>query len=51
MALRIYKVGALTFQFEEGQQPAGAVLVEDAKPAPARKAARPANKARKAVQK
>lgn len=39
--LKIYKVGDLTFQFEEGQQPAGAVEVE-----PKAKAAKPANKAR-----
>lgn len=53
MALRIYRApeSGLTFQFEEGQQPEGYVLVTPAKPkaAPKRKtttnkAAKPANK-------
>lgn len=48
--LKIYKLGGLTYQFEEGQQPAGAVPIEgkpiEAKKRPARnKAAKPANKA------
>lgn len=52
MALRIYRApDRLTFQFEEGTQPEGYVLVTPAKPkaAPKRKtatnkAAKPANK-------
>ena len=53
MALRIYRApeSGLTFQFEEGTQPEGYVLVTAAKPkaAPKRrtttnKAAKPANK-------
>lgn len=43
--MKIYRVGELTFQFLEGEQPAGAVEVAaEAKP----KAAKPANKARAA---
>lgn len=48
MALKIYRLGALTFQFEEGEQPAGAVLVETVeKPKAQSKAKAPANKAKK----
>lgn len=49
MALKQYRVGSLTFQYEEGEQPAGAVEVvkgepkQKAKPA-ANKAARAQNK-------
>lgn len=39
--LKIYRIGQLTFQFLEGEQPAGAVEV-----AAKKKAVRPANKAR-----
>ena len=48
MALKIYRVGNLTFQYEEGNQPAGAVEVKpEAKP----KAKPAANKAAKAQNK
>lgn len=33
MAMKIYRIGSLTFQFEEGEQPDGAIEVADAKPA------------------
>lgn len=39
--LKIYELNGLTFQFEEGQQPAGAKEVK-----PAVKEVKPANKAR-----
>lgn len=42
--LKIYKLNGLTFQYEEGEQPAGAVEVKQAKPAA--KEAKPSNKAR-----
>lgn len=44
--LKIYKIGSLTYQFEEGTQPDGAVEVTAAKKAvtPQNKAVRPANK-------
>lgn len=42
--LKIYKVNGLTFQFEEGEQPDGAVEVKQAKAAT--KEVKPANKAR-----
>lgn len=44
MELKIYRVGNLTFQYEEGSQPAGAVEV---KPEPKPKAKPAANKAAK----
>lgn len=54
--LKRYKVGRYTFQFEEGEQPAGAVEVkpvvaveEKAAAEPMNKARKPANKTRKAV--
>lgn len=47
--LKLYKVGGLTFQFEEGQQPKGAAEVKPEK-AEAKEAA-PKNKARKAATK
>ena len=53
--LRIYKLGEYTYQFEEGEAPAGAVLVEDdtpnkAAPAKANKARTPRKRtAKKAV--
>jgi hypothetical protein len=43
MALKEYRLPSGTFQFEEGEQPANAELVESA---PAVKAKTPANKAR-----
>lgn len=43
--LKIYKIGVLTYQFEEGTQPAGAVEVKAEKTVkPANKAATPKNK-------
>lgn len=50
MALKIYKVGELTYQFEEGTQPAGAVEVKAEKPqtkqrTPRNKQRTPKNKA------
>lgn len=49
--LKIYIVNGLTFQFEEGEQPEGAVEVVEKKKAvdPSDKAVKPANKSRKAV--
>lgn len=47
MAIKVYKVGALTFQFEEGEQPAGAIEVKEK----AEKAEKPANKAKTAKNK
>lgn len=49
--LKDYILNGLQFQFEEGQEPAGAVPVEPKKKAvePPKKAVKPANKARKAV--
>ena len=47
--LKKYKVGELTYQFEEGEQPAGAVEVKSAKAAA--KAVKPADKARKTTTK
>lgn len=49
MALKIYKVGELTYQFEEGTQPAGAMEVKAQKPqaksrVPRNKARAPKNK-------
>lgn len=41
--MKIYKVGSLTFQFEEGKQPEGAVEVKK----PETKAVRPVNKSRR----
>lgn len=59
--LKIYKYNGLTFQFEEGTQPEGAVEVKTETPAkkmvekkaaePKSKAVKPANKARKAATK
>lgn len=59
--LKIYKYNGLTFQFEEGTQPEGAVEVKTEAPAkktvekkaaePKSKAVKPANKARKAATK
>ena len=56
MALRIYRApeSGLTFQFEQGEQPAGYVLVTDEptpEAAPKAKRRRAANKARKASDK
>lgn len=47
--LKIYKVGNLTYQFEEGEQPSSAVEVK--KTEPKNKAARPANKQRRVTTK
>ena len=47
--LKIYVVNGLTYQFEEGEQPEGAVEVKPTQvAAPPAKAKKPANKARKA---
>ena len=46
--LKVYKFQGLTYQFEEGKQPAGAVLVDAPKAKavePETKVAKPANKA------
>ncbi len=43
MALRIYRIGDRLYQFEEGEQPEGAVPYEKQKPT-ANKAKKPANK-------
>lgn len=53
MAMKIYRVGEYTRQYEEGSEPEGAVLVETKKKAvqPSDKAVKPANKSRKAVKK
>ncbi len=53
MALRIYRApdNGLTFQFEEGMQPEGYVLVTSEKPKPAPKRRTTANKARQAQNK
>lgn len=45
----MYLLDGLTFQFEEGKQPAGAVEVKAEEPK--KKQAKPANKARKASNK
>ena len=48
--LKIYEIGGKFWQFEEGEQPAGAVeVVKKAVDPPETKAAKPANKARKQV--
>ncbi|MBQ9004079.1 MAG: hypothetical protein IJ087_19725 [Eggerthellaceae bacterium] len=47
--LKKYEYNGLTYQFEEGQQPVGAVEVKQAKTAD--KASMPANKAKKAATK
>lgn len=44
MALKIYKVGQLTYQYEEGTQPAGAVEVKAERPRAKQRT--PRNKAR-----
>jgi hypothetical protein len=44
MALKLYRVGRLTFQFEEGSQPVGAEPVEEKKAEAKNKAKRPTNK-------
>lgn len=50
--LKIYEYGGYTYQFEEGEQPAGAVELKPEKKAaePLNKAVKPANKT-KAVRK
>lgn len=47
--LKIYEFQGHTYQFEEGEQPEGAVEVKQA--APKAKQAKPANKARKTATK
>lgn len=47
--LKRYKIGGLTYQYEEGTQPEGAVEVKAEKPA--NKAKAPANKSKKAAKK
>lgn len=54
--MKIYFYNGFTRQFEEGEQPEGAVEVKSAAPKekarkPANKAKKPANKAKKAVAK
>lgn len=49
--LKIYMVNGKTFQFEEGEQPEGAVELKPKAVEPSNKAVRPANKARTAVKK
>lgn len=49
--LRIYEVGGLTYQYEEGEQPSGARLAGDGRETAKPKAAKPRNKARKAANK
>ena len=50
--LKIYMVNGLTYQFEEGEQPEGAVEVKQTPVAEqTEKAKKPANKARKAATK
>lgn len=52
--LKQYIINGKQYQYEEGEQPAGAVELKAVKPSdkaekPANKAVKPANKARKAV--
>lgn len=47
--LKLYKIGELIYQYEEGHQPDGAVEVKAVKPA--NKAVKPANKTAKAAKK
>lgn len=50
--LKIYRMpNGRTYQYEETEAPAGAVLVEPEKKAPKAKAVKPANKSRKAATK
>ena len=50
--LKIYEIDGKLWQFEEGEQPAGAVEVKrKAAEPPKNKAAKPANKTRKAATK
>lgn len=49
--LKEYIVNGLTYQFEEGEQPDGAVEVKAKAVEPSNKAVKPANKSRKAVSK
>lgn len=49
MALKIYKVGELTYQYEEGKQPTGAVEVKTTKPQAKQRT--PRNKSRKTTDK
>lgn len=51
--LKRYIVNGMEFQYEEGEQPAGAVEVKPEKKAaePQNKAVKPANKSRKSVRK
>lgn len=45
MALKLYRIGRLVYQFEEGTEPIGAEPVEEAKQAEVKnKAKRPSNK-------
>lgn len=48
--LKQYIVNGKQFQYEEGEQPEGAVEIKAVEP-PKNKAVKPANKARKAVRK
>lgn len=49
MAMKIYRIGGLRFQYEEGEQPKGAVEVVPEKPAPKKRT--PQNKAKAAADK
>lgn len=49
--LRIYETGGLTFQYEEGWQPAGARPVGDGRETAKAKAAKSRDKGRKAANK
>ena len=54
--LKVYVYNGKQFQFEEGEQPSGAVELVEGKPSgkaeePETKAVKPANKARKAANK
>ena len=44
--LKIYKYNGLTYQYEEGEQPEGAVEVKAEPPKAETKAVKPANKAK-----
>lgn len=51
MSLKIYRFRGATYQFEEGQEPAGAVLLPDDTGVGGKAAGKPANKARKPANK
>ncbi len=49
--LKLYDLGGLTFQYEEGEQPEGATEHIERERPEAKRARKPANKARKAADK